>query len=148
MVKNVTLTETEPLFRVIVESMREGAAGISPDGTIIYANQSFCQMLGLLPEDVIGSRFADHVLEEDGSACGALVEESNIGHCGGEIRLVSANGTVVPVLLSFTTVALGEETATCVVATDLTLHLQAGEIIVKQTADQADILTVDGTTRD
>jgi len=54
--------EIRMLFHVFVENIREGAAGISQDGKVIYANQIFHLMLGLRPDEMIGTKFADHVL--------------------------------------------------------------------------------------
>ncbi|HEX2993898.1 MAG TPA: PAS domain-containing protein, partial [Anaerolineales bacterium] len=43
----VTLTDAEFPYRVMVESMNEGAVTLIPDGTIFYSNPRFCEMIEL-----------------------------------------------------------------------------------------------------
>src|SRR5215471_18360685 len=49
-----TLQGAEHPYRVLVESMNEGAATLDERGTVLYANASFTGILGLLSEDLIG----------------------------------------------------------------------------------------------
>src|SRR5712671_7497913 len=49
-----TLSGAEHPYRVMVETMSEGALILAPDRTIVYANRSFAAMLDMTLEDVIG----------------------------------------------------------------------------------------------
>src|ERR1700722_17174856 len=50
-----TLHGAEHPYRVLVETMNEGAATLDPDGTVLYANASFAWILGVSLEKVIGA---------------------------------------------------------------------------------------------
>jgi len=50
-----TLAGAEHAYRVLIESMSEGAAILAPDHSIIYGNQSLATMLRLPLERLIGA---------------------------------------------------------------------------------------------
>ena len=50
-----TLQGAEHPYRVLVESIDEGAAILSEDGTVLYSNQSFAKFFGVTLERFIGS---------------------------------------------------------------------------------------------
>src|SRR5215475_3906544 len=59
-------------YRMLVERMSDGALTLGPDNTILYANQRLSELLGRLPEDLIGKQFDSLFAEappsiEDGS---------------------------------------------------------------------------------
>ena len=49
-----TLQGADSAYRMLVEGMRQGAATIAGDGTILYANRRLCEMVGAAPEAVVG----------------------------------------------------------------------------------------------
>src|SRR5512147_2533198 len=53
----VTLNESEIPYRMMVESMNEGAVTLIPDGTIFYCNSRFGEMIGMDGEKLIGTLF-------------------------------------------------------------------------------------------
>src|SRR5512145_366958 len=53
----VTLNESEIPYRMMVESMNEGAVTLIPDGTIFYCNSRFGEMIQLDCERLIGTSF-------------------------------------------------------------------------------------------
>ena len=50
-----TLKGAETPYRLLIESMNEGAATLAPDGTILYCNRRFAEMVATPAEQVIGS---------------------------------------------------------------------------------------------
>src|SRR3982074_3770701 len=50
-----TLQGAEHPYRVLVESIDEGAAILSEDGTVLYSNQSFAKFFGVPLERFIGA---------------------------------------------------------------------------------------------
>ena len=52
-----TLDGAEHAYRVLIESMNEGALTLTADGTILYANQCFARMIKRPLEQVLGSSF-------------------------------------------------------------------------------------------
>ena len=55
----VTLGDSEFPYRMMVESMNEGAITLIPDGTIFYCNSRFGEMVQMDSEKLIGIRFQD-----------------------------------------------------------------------------------------
>src|SRR5574339_1069088 len=53
----VTLNESEIPYRMMVESMNEGAVTLIPDGTIFYCNGRFGEMVDGDCEKLIGTLF-------------------------------------------------------------------------------------------
>src|SRR5215210_7360826 len=50
-----TLQGADHPYRLMVETMREGAVTVSLDGTIVYCNQSFAELLGIPLERLPGT---------------------------------------------------------------------------------------------
>src|SRR5580704_13561391 len=62
-----TLQGAEHPYRVMVESMNEGAATLDRDGTILYGNTSFGGILGVPVADIIGTPlYKNFSLQEHG----------------------------------------------------------------------------------
>jgi PAS domain-containing protein len=53
-----TLQGAEQAYRMLIESMNEGALTLTADKTILYANQCFARMVKCPLEQVIGSSFS------------------------------------------------------------------------------------------
>ena len=51
-------------YQVIVEEMNEGAATVSPEGTILYCNRRFADLLETPLEQVIGSSIQDCFVQD------------------------------------------------------------------------------------
>ena len=51
-----SITGAEHIYRVIVETMNEAALTVDPDGTILFCNQRFCDLMKTPIQEVIGRR--------------------------------------------------------------------------------------------
>src|SRR4051812_46744651 len=60
-----TLQSADQTYRLLVETMSEGAVTLTPDGTILYSNRYFAEMVGKPLQLVFGSSFIEFVVEED-----------------------------------------------------------------------------------
>lgn len=111
--------EQEP-YRIFVETMNEGAAMVSEDGTIVYSNKHFAELVKMPLEKVMGSSF-HQLVPEDGRP---ILNEFHSGKGSGGYRLECAlkapDGTLVPVLLSARAMEAGGIRSLCLVATDMT----------------------------
>lgn len=63
--RTAALGRSEARYRAIVEDQTEIIARCLPDGTIMFANGTFCACFGLGPKDVLGRKFHEFVIEED-----------------------------------------------------------------------------------
>src|SRR5688572_21712426 len=50
-----TLSGADQCYRTFVENMRQGAATVAPDGTILYCNRYFCDILRTGAADAVGA---------------------------------------------------------------------------------------------
>lgn len=116
-----TLKGAEYTYRILVESMNEGALFLTHDGTIIYANASFSKMLGFPLERIISTQIQDYVLEGEEELCDALLgagKEVVVTH---ELCLKKAKeGECMPAYVSFAPMLFDDTQAISVVVTDLT----------------------------
>lgn len=68
-----TLEGATQSYRVLVESMNEGAATVAEDGIALYCNRRFAGMLAEPLQKVMGSSVREHVAERSravSTACG------------------------------------------------------------------------------
>src|SRR5262249_53672327 len=54
-----TLRTADQPYRLMVEQMREGALTIGADGTILYCNLRFAELVAALPERIAGRNLGD-----------------------------------------------------------------------------------------
>jgi PAS domain-containing protein len=60
--KVFSLASAETPYRIIVEEMNEGAVSLSTDGTILYCNRRFAEIVSIPIEQLVGSNFARFVI--------------------------------------------------------------------------------------
>src|SRR6476661_8028562 len=68
-----TLRSAEPPFRLMVEEMKEGAATLSHDAIVLYANRRLGELLGVAASLLRGSSLRDFVVAEDREHFDALL---------------------------------------------------------------------------
>src|ERR1044071_9145185 len=96
----VTLNEADFPYRMMVESMNEGAVTLIPDGTIFYCNPRFGEMLQVVSEKLIGIQFRDLLAPEDRNAFDMIFKDAGQSGRRGEFCLQRTKGKCVPVQLS------------------------------------------------
>jgi PAS domain S-box-containing protein len=134
--KVYTLDATEHPYRVMVETMNEGALTLSDANTIIFSNRGFAAMLQRPLEEVMGSEMNSFVLEEDLPAYQALLQHGQEGTSKGKVRLRRKDGTIVPVCLSISALEPKPGRSVCAVVTDLTEHERNQELIALQSLER------------
>ena len=105
-------------YQAFVEQMQQGAASLGLDGTILYANLRFAEIVGRSLERVIGSRFSDLAFHPDSAA--ALLKEAEMGSARGEIMLDKPAHAGVPSFVAIQRLEEANGPDLCLVVTDLT----------------------------
>ena len=95
-----TLEGVDHVYRRLVETMREGAATVAADGTLLYCNQRLADMLGRPLEQLVGSPLSSHVAPGDRQIFMAMLEQATSEACHRELELMKGKGGLVPVSLS------------------------------------------------
>lgn len=114
-----TLKGAEERYRVMVEQMSEGALTFSPDGTILYCNQRFADLLHVPLEEAIGASLLRFVPHDEGALFRTLMAQSREAVVHSELGLCAADGARVPVNFSAAPLAEKEPEAVAAVVTDL-----------------------------
>src|SRR4030043_2398622 len=116
-----TLSGAEHPYRVMVETMNEGAVPLASDGTILYCNQRFADIVKESLEKVIGSSIYPYISSTDLQLFEALVEQGLKGNREGELALQAGGENSVPVLLSVSPLQLTDMAgAVCAVMVEIT----------------------------
>jgi PAS domain S-box-containing protein len=125
-----TLTGADEPYRVMLEQMSEGAASVSSDGVIMYANSRLAEMLALPLSALVGSPVERLVAPDQRAGLAHLFESQDRGgRNSGEFGLVAADGVRVEVNLSVTPLPAGTSSAWSMVATDITERVRRDALL-------------------
>jgi PAS domain S-box-containing protein len=125
----VTLGDANFPYRLMVESMNEGAVTLIPDGTVFYSNLCFGNMVGVEPDRLIGVQFRDLIAPEDLPVFEDLFKGAEQSDLRGELHLRNAEGKGVPVQLSVYKLSTEDARGIAIIATDITERIRAEEKI-------------------
>lgn len=114
-----TLQGTEHPYLVYVRSMNEGAVTTTRDGSIIYANDRFAELVGVPRDGVVGTPLSRYVCPGDRDRIEAMLRGGTGGRARGEVELCAVGGGRVPVYLSLSSYVSGDAAGYCIVVTDL-----------------------------
>ncbi|MGD0231447.1 MAG: PAS domain S-box protein [Syntrophorhabdales bacterium] len=126
-----TLQGAEHPYRVLVETMNEGAATVATDGTILYCNSRLSELTGMPLNKLLGASFHDFVMSRNRQSLEAMLRACGKEGCKGDFLLRTADGGEVPVSLSARSLMLNDAEAFCIVATDLTERKRAEDELQK-----------------
>jgi PAS domain S-box-containing protein len=130
-----TLKGAEQPYRVFVEAMNEGAATLDPEGTILYCNNRFAEMLNTPADTLIGSSIYRFIPATGRSAFESAFQEGKQRDTTADITLKSEAQQPVPVHLSLCVLPGQEMPVLCMVAMDLTEHKRLEEALRQLNAD-------------
>ncbi|HEY8715212.1 MAG TPA: response regulator [Candidatus Acidoferrum sp.] len=124
-----TLQGAEHPYRLMVETIDEGAATLADDGTVLYANRSFAEIFDVPLEKFIGSSLNDCVSGEDRELLSVLVADALQNVVRGEIRLDTRKQRPRTIRLTLSPVREQGVHTICVVATELTELIETNEAL-------------------
>ncbi len=117
-----TLEGTDHVYRLLIESMNEGALTLTADRTILYANECFARMVKQPLEQVIGSSFHRFLSAADLVALRTLLKQTVQSGSKIQVLLKAGDGSQVSAQISIRPLAKqGSNQATIgMVVTDMT----------------------------
>jgi PAS domain S-box-containing protein len=113
-----TLRGADQAYRVMVESMAEGALTLAADGLILFSNERFATLVRKPLERVIGARIQDLTEPQDAARICALLSEGQGGHA--EIGLRIDGSEPIPVDSYAEDLMLDGIRCICLIVRDLT----------------------------
>lgn len=130
-VKLFTLEGAGHAYRVLIESMNEGALTLTADKVILYANQSFARMVKCPLEQVTGSSFRRFLSRADGAALRALMKQAATTGSKMQVLLRAGDNSQLPVQISVRELAKDDSGRVTIgmVVTDLTEARRTEELL-------------------
>lgn len=125
------LQGAEHPYRVLVETINEGAAALDADGTVLFANTRFAEFLGVPLEKFIATKLQTHVSVSEVPKLERLLESGRRAGSKGEIELTHSGNQKRLIRLSLSPVrdADSKTPTICAVATDLSEIVDAHEAL-------------------
>ncbi len=132
-----TLSTADRPYRMFVENMRDGAATLSANGLVLYANQRLADLLACSREDIIGLPLATFV---HGGAPSGLQEHRDRSGLSStiECELLAVTGDLVPVLVGVSSLEVDGGHLSCLTFTDLSAQKSQDREIARLSRVQAE----------
>jgi PAS domain S-box-containing protein len=127
-----TIHPADPPYRRIVEEMKEGAATLSTDGTILYANRRLGEMLKVDAGSLRSRSLRDFVARGHARTFDRLLVGSEGGRA--EIAFRASDGAVFPASVAASAFRDEDVTAFSLVVTDLTEQKANAELAAAEAA--------------
>jgi len=117
-----TLEGAGHAYRMLIESMNEGALTLTADKTMLYANQCFAKMVKCPLEQVIGSSFRRFLCVEDRATLRSLMKRLRQSGSKIMVLLKACDGSQMPAQISVRPLARNGSKRTTIgmVVTDMT----------------------------
>ncbi len=115
-----TLESADRPYRVLIEQMQEGAVTLGEDGSVLYCNRRFAEMLRIAQERVVGQCLQQFVQAGDVAKLDDLLNQARIAGVRTELVLRAADGTDFSAYVSLSLLHDNGATLLCGVITDLT----------------------------
>jgi len=95
------LANAESVYRLLIETMRDGLAIDDETEKIVYANDAFAEMLGYSPSELIGKNWVDFTAKKDHKAAQERLHNRKNGKSERyEMEWVNRSGQIVPTIIS------------------------------------------------
>ncbi len=125
-----SLQGAEHPYRVMVETMYEGAVFLVSNGQIFYSNQQLSTLLQIPMEKLIGTSFTDYVRTQDQPLVHERLQNFNTSQLNrDEIILKTSKGRQLTVLLSWSQIEFEGRPGLSLVITDITARKHAEQNI-------------------
>ena len=119
-------------YRVLIETMQEGAATLDADGTILYANARFGEIMGVGLDKLIGFSLPGQLQSAEQDRLRLLINEGLSKTAKGDISFRDAQGRTLHLHLTLSPLPNYDQSghhAVCVVATDVTASRENEEAL-------------------
>ena len=114
-----TLDGADDPYRVLIEEMNQGAVTLSADGSILYCNRRFGDLLKTPLEKIVGFAFISFVAPEERAAFASLLDSGRGGGSAAEITLLAGDESAAPMRLALGPLPAASAAKICLIATDI-----------------------------
>jgi len=134
-----SLTGSEQVYRLIVETMKEAALTVAFDETILFCNAQLGEFLKLPQERILGHRLHEFVAPDQSSSIPALIARSAKEPVKQRLVFQSEGQPPVPAHISANVLNQPDGISVCIVATDLS-ELETSTEMLQQLRQQQEAL--------
>ena len=131
--KIFTENSADKPFRILIEKMHEGAVTLNGEGTILYCNSYFANMLNLPLQNVIGTKFENYIDDTSKKHFQEWFSLSTENVLKEEISILAGNEKQIPVLMSVNVLQLDDNFVLNIILTDLTDQKENQERLKRRT---------------
>jgi two-component system NarL family sensor kinase len=124
-------------YRVLIETMQEGAATLGADGTILYVNARFAEILDIALDKLVGFSLPEQLRSAHQDKLRLLINEGLRETAKGDISFRDPQGRTLHLHLALSPLPNYDQSghnAVCVVATDVTALRQNEEALQELSA--------------
>jgi len=116
-----TLEGSDHPYRMLVESMNEGAATLSEAGVILFSNPRLAALLGTTPAELAGTRLASWIGGGERAQFERLLRDSRDRSVSSDLTLCAGKVDSLPVRVSLSSLVVKGMRCCCAVLTDMSL---------------------------
>ena len=120
-----TLGGADRAYRILFETMNEGAAILGSDGSVFFCNTKLSSMLKRPMETILGEPILRFVSTEDSPSFEAMLNRGLEEPQNKEFTLKSHDGNIVPCHISTSPFSVEDSSNICMIVTDITERKQA-----------------------
>ena len=121
-IKVYTDKTADKTYRILIEKMHEGAVTLNEDGTILYCNSCFANMVNLPLQKVIGTKFKNFIVDASKERFDVLFQQGWKGYIKDGGSIVANDGKSMPVMMSINSFELDNNFVLSIILTDLTIQ--------------------------
>ncbi len=125
-------------YRILVEKMHEGAVTLNENGTILYCNSYFANMVGLPLQKVIGTLFEIYIGDSSKKRFEALLKKDTVNALKEEVIIYASDGKHIPALMTVNAFTLHNIFVLSIIITDLTVQNENQEKLKRRTKQLED----------
>ncbi|MCL5123155.1 MAG: PAS domain S-box protein, partial [Deltaproteobacteria bacterium] len=124
-----TLSGADRVYRILFETINEGAAILGADGTVFFCNTRLSSMLKRPMETIIGHSILRFVTAEDSTSFEALLNQGLEEPQEKEFALKAHDGSIVPCHISTSPFSIEDSSNICMIVADITERRKAEEAL-------------------
>jgi len=109
-------------YRILIEKMHEGAVTLNEDGTILYCNNYFANMVNLPLQKVIGTMFKIFIDDSSEKHIETLFKQRDVDILKEEVYIFANGGKEIPALMTVNALWLDNIFVLGIILTDLTIQ--------------------------
>jgi PAS domain S-box-containing protein len=138
-----TLQGADSAYRMLVEGMRQGAATVASDGTILYANRRLCEMVQTTEEAIVGQSLSE-CFGFDRATMDVILRSGSEGKLVGEFVVRAGEQSIVAAISTCPLEVQGPAPIFCLIISDVSDRRAAEKrqaVLVEERAELSGIFS-------